>query len=54
MNWGGAALTVWSAIGWLHHIFACYFDERWAMLALGVVIVPVGVINGWAMYLGIW
>ena len=40
--------------GWLTHIVACAQDRLWGFLALGAVLVPVGVVHGIGSWFGIW
>ena len=36
------------------HIYSCFALDRWAFLIVGVILTPVGIINGLGIWLGIW
>jgi hypothetical protein len=38
----------------LQHAYTCATQRRWGFLALGVLLWPVGIINGLGSWLGFW
>lgn len=40
--------------GWGLHIYYCYAAEQMTLLVVGALLFPVGIVNGWGMWLGLW
>ncbi len=49
-----AALVLLVAGGWIQHLYTCFSQEKWGFLIAGAIFVPVGVIHGWGVWLGLW
>lgn len=41
-------------IGWCVHIFTCFTAGLWGFLIAGALFVPIGVIHGLGVMVGIW
>ena len=39
--------------GWITHIINCLITGKYILLIAGGIVVPVGVIHGWGLWLGI-
>lgn len=58
----GAFLLAMSAISlllatvaaWITHVIVCIHQAAWVLLAFGCVVVPVGVIHGVGVWLGVF
>jgi hypothetical protein len=37
---------------WATHVITCINSERWILLVVGAIMVPVGWLHGWAIWLG--
>jgi hypothetical protein len=48
----GAILTALAA--WVTHIVVCIKSDSYLFLIAGAICVPVGVIHGWGIWLGVW
>jgi hypothetical protein len=46
------ALAVMATL--FQHAFTCATQGKWGFLALGVLITPVGILNGLGLWLGLW
>ena len=53
-DWIGAAFVVWCAIAMVVHIWVCVATNWAAMLILGLIAFPVGIVHGSGIMLGIW
>jgi hypothetical protein len=40
--------------GWLQHLYVCFNDDRWGFLIAGAIFLPIGVVHGWGVWLGLW
>lgn len=50
----GALFFIWCAVAMVVHIWVCVATNWAAMLILGLVAFPVGVVHGSGIMLGIW
>jgi hypothetical protein len=50
----GALFFIWCAVAMIVHIWVCVVTNWAAMLILGLVAFPVGVVHGSGIMLGIW
>lgn len=50
----GLLATLLAAGSWATHIVVCATEELWGFLALGVVVFPVAVFHGGAVWLTAW
>ena len=39
---------------WFNHIYVSIADERWFFLIVGVIIFPIGIVNGFGLWLSAW
>lgn len=53
-NMGAVILTVWCFIAMVVHISSCVMTNWAAMLIVGLVFFPVGIVHGSGIILGIW
>lgn len=53
-GFGGALIYLWFAIAMLVHIVTCVAANWSAMLIIGLVFFPVGIIHGTGIMLGFW
>lgn len=56
---GGCALAffaVWAACiaAWVTHVIVCIKASAWVLLLFGCIVVPVGVIHGFGVWLGVF
>lgn len=40
--------------GWAQHVYTCLMAGSIGFLAVGTIILPLGVIHGWGTWLGVW
>ena len=50
----GALFFIWCAIAMVVHIWVCVATNWAAMLILGLIAFPVGIVHGSGIMLGIW
>jgi len=57
--WSGVGLPVGGLVmllalaGWMQSIATCTISARWIMLAINLLLPPVGVFFGWAVWVGL-
>ena len=49
----GIALYIAVAVAWITHVVVCIQNPAWALLVIGALIFPIGVIHGFMIWLGI-
>ena len=54
MNTGSFFIVAWILVSMIVHIWTCVAANWAAMLIIGLVCFPVGVIHGTGIILGIW
>ena len=47
-------LGILAVAGWVQHLYTCFTTDAWGFLVAGAIFVPVGVIHGWGVWLGLW
>lgn len=45
---------VLALLAWLTHIITCLGAAKWGFLIAGALFVPIGIIHGIGIWLGIW
>lgn len=50
----GVALALVVVAAWCQHVYSCAVQGTWGFLALGAILTPVGVVNGFGIWLGLW
>ena len=50
----GITLATLTFAGWCQHLYTCFFYANWGFLITGAVISPIGIFNGWGIWLGWW
>lgn len=50
----GVAFVVWCAIAMIVHLWVCVATNWAAMLIIGLVFFPVGIVHGSGIMLGFW
>ena len=50
----GLTLGILTFAGWCQHLYTCVLDGNWGFLIAGAVITPIGIFNGWGIWLGWW
>ena len=50
----GIALVLLTFAGWYQHIYTCFVDGLWGLLVTGAILSPIGIINGWGIWVGLW
>jgi len=55
-HFGFATLVAYvlAIAAWITHVVTCIKAASWALLFIGAIIFPVGVIHGWGIWLGVW
>jgi hypothetical protein len=51
---GGALITLLIFATLTQHVYACVIQQRWGLLAIGLIIPIVGMINAIGIWLGAW
>lgn len=46
------SLALSSAGAWLTHVVVCFREEMWGFLLAGALIIPLGVLHGFAVWFG--
>jgi len=46
------SFLIGSFFAWLHHVIVCIQNMEWALLAIGGIIFPIGIIHGWGLWFG--
>jgi hypothetical protein len=49
----GLAFYVAAIVAWITHVVVCIQNAAWALLVIGALIFPIGVIHGFMIWLGI-
>jgi len=52
-NFIGLAFYVAVIVAWITHVVVCIQNAAWALLVIGALIFPIGVIHGFMIWLGI-
>jgi hypothetical protein len=47
-------IFVIAPLSWLTHIFSTIANEQWLLLIAGAILVPIGIIHGIGIWLGIY
>jgi hypothetical protein len=47
------ALFIATFGAWLQHLYTCFVTETYLLLIAGAVFPPIGILHGWAIWLGI-
>lgn len=47
-------VSVLAFAGWLTHVIHTITNQEWLMLIAGAILVPIGIIHGWGIWLGLW
>ena len=50
----GMTLVLLTFAGWYQHLYTCFNASDWGFLITGAVMSPIGIINGWGIWLGWW
>jgi hypothetical protein len=50
----GLGLSVLTVSPLAAHVNSCFALENWGFLIAGVILTPVGIINGLGIWLGMW
>jgi hypothetical protein len=53
-DWFWAAFFVWCALAMVVHLWVCVATNWAAMLIIGLVFFPVGIVHGSGIMLGLW
>lgn len=49
----GIAFYIAVIVAWITHVVVCIQNAAWALLVIGALIFPIGVIHGFMIWLGI-
>lgn len=54
-----AALILFTLIvsvpaAWFTHVFVCLMNESWGFLIAGAIVIPIAVIHGYGIWLGVF
>ena len=47
-------LVLLTFAGWCQHFYTCFNEGQWGFLVTGAVMSPIGIINGWGIWLSWW
>ena len=47
-------VMLWIASSWITHVVTCLSDKDWGFLIAGALFVPVAVVHGTGVWLGVW
>ena len=50
----GLCLSAITASPLVAHIYTCIVLKNWVFLIVGVILMPVGIINGLGIWIGLW
>lgn len=50
--WAGTFLILFAA--WTTHVAHAAFHAQWILLMTGIVVFPIGIINGIGCWIGLW
>ena len=50
----GTLFFLASLAGWLTHIYVCIKAASYGLLIAGGICFPIGIIDGWGIWAGIW
>jgi len=53
-DWAFIALFAWMVLSWLTHVVVCLKTASWGFLIAGAVCLPVAVIHGTGVWLGMF
>jgi hypothetical protein len=49
----GIAILAATLGAWLQHFYTCITEETYLLLIAGAILPPLGILHGWAVWLGI-
>jgi hypothetical protein len=47
-------MTIVVVSAWVTNVVVCIYEHAWALLLIGAIIFPIGVIHGVGVWLGVW
>ena len=50
----GFTIVVLTLAAWGQHLYTCFTNEQWGFLVAGAIFVPVAVVHGIGIWLGVW
>ena len=49
-----AAIFLACAAAWLTHLYVCFVEGLYGFLIAGAIVIPIAVVHGAGIWLGIW